>query len=268
MAGKDRLPPKRLLRFGWLLLPPKTRLEGRFLIFSQSRSGSTLLVDLLNSHPKVHCDKEIYLQPVPFPSLYRKALERRSNKPVYGFKTHIHQLYYKLGVTDPALFLAELHRDGYRFLFLRRENLVRQVMSDQLRQAGGQTHYRKGEKDVELARLVVDPAEILEKLQQRHDFWIEAETLLADLPHHTVYYERDLSDPADHQRTMDAVFGFLGLEPVSVETELVRINTRPLRDSIENYDELAAALRDTPFAAMLDDRPQPPSQAPVGGRLD
>jgi hypothetical protein len=35
---------------------PRVRPATRFIVFTASRTGSDLLVDLLNSHPEVHCE--------------------------------------------------------------------------------------------------------------------------------------------------------------------------------------------------------------------
>lgn len=251
---------RRLAAYRWLLDPRLREPEGRFLIFGQSRSGSTLLVDLLNSHPRVRCEGEIYYHRTPAPRLYRRARARHAGADVYGFKMHVHQLDYKLRTPDPARFVRELHEDGYRFLYLRRANSLRQVLSDQRRSQGGRTHYRGGSRP-ERRALRVDVAEVMAHLELRERYWREAEALLAPYPHHTVVYERDLADGRRHQATMDGVFAFLGLEPVRVETELVRINTRPIAELVENYEELRAAVAASPHAAMLEEAAAAPAPA-------
>lgn len=251
---------RHLASYRSLLDPRLQDPEVRFVVFGQSRSGSTLLTDLLNSHPRVRCDPEIYHDPVLFPRLFRRACERRAGAPVYGFKMHVHQLAYKLRVQDEAGFVRDLHEAGYRFLFLRRANSLRQVLSDQRRRAGGRTHYREGERP-ERRALRVDVAEVMAHLELRERFWRRAEELLAPYPYHTVLYERDLADGRRHQATMDAVFGFLGLEPVPVTTQMVRIHTRPIAELVENYEELRAAVSATPYAAMLEE-----PAVPVSGR--
>lgn len=64
-----------------------------------------------------------------------------------------------------------------------------------------------------------------------------------------VYYEDMAGD-------RDAVFrdaqSFLGVEPAPLEVTLRQQNPEPLRDLIENYDELFEAFKDTPQAPYFD----------------
>jgi hypothetical protein len=68
-------------------------------------------------------------------------------------------------------------------------------------------------------------------------------------PQLTLWYE-------DILRGRDEAFGrvqrFLGVEPVRLAVTLRRQNPEPLRDIIENYDELRAALADTPYASCFE----------------
>lgn len=70
-----------------------------------------------------------------------------------------------------------------------------------------------------------------------------------DQPRLGVWYE----DMVDRQ---EDVFGevqsFLGLEPRRLSVSLRRQNPEPLRDLIENYDELYEALKDTPVASWME----------------
>jgi len=47
------------------------------------------------------------------------------------------------------------------------------------------------------------------------------------------------------------LFKFLEIGSAPVTTSLRRINVHPLSKLVENYDELAAALAGTPWAAQL-----------------
>ena len=42
------------------LLKPLSNDKSKFVIYAQARTGSTLLIDLLNSNPALHCDREIF----------------------------------------------------------------------------------------------------------------------------------------------------------------------------------------------------------------
>jgi hypothetical protein len=50
---------------------------------------------------------------------------------------------------------------------------------------------------------------------------------------------------------LDELQAFLGVEPQRLTSPYQRLRATPLRDVVENYDELTAALTETPFAADL-----------------
>ena len=263
----DRRPPleqrlKSLYTLRRFATTPKNPVKNRFIVFGQSRCGSTLLTELLASHPDVDCRGEIYYHAPFLPHLYRQAVERTSHGSTFGFKMHVHQLDSKLHLDkkNQQTFVKTLRDDGYRFIYLRRRNVVRHVMSDQLRSAGGSTHVRAitdtkaeplGKASEQPDKLRVDITDVINHIRIREHYWTLAEELLQDISYHTVEYERDLADGTQHQATLDALFDFLGLDRAPVSTNLRRINTKPLEDLVENFGELETSLSGTPWKDYL-----------------
>ena len=87
---------------------PKTR----FVIFAKGRTGSELLCSLLQSHSKVHCDKEILNQPVCFPQRLIRCYALLSRRDVYGFKVKIQQLVERRATRDVRAFFGSASRTG------------------------------------------------------------------------------------------------------------------------------------------------------------
>lgn len=65
----------------------------------------------------------------------------------------------------------------------------------------------------------------------------------------TVYYEDLLQD---RDQVFDQVQSFLGVKPRPLSVTTGRQNPEPLRELIENYDELYEAFKDTPEVAFFD----------------
>src|SRR4030095_16137361 len=73
--------------------------QKKFVIYTRGRTGSTVLTDLINSHPDIFCDAEIFNfiycnTKVLFPRAYIKSCSKRASiykKKVYGFKVKIAQ---------------------------------------------------------------------------------------------------------------------------------------------------------------------------------
>lgn len=249
----------KLFEFRWLLHPFPRPARERFVIFGQSRTGSTLLRSLLNAHPEVTCEGELYLNRTPFPYRYHLVVSRRSRTPVWGFKLFSHHLERHYGL-HPRTFMEHMHEHGYTIIHLRRENIVRHTLSQFLRHASGVTHQRSSQP---LRTIHLDMTEFLDHLSEREYYGKLAEAAVRHVPHVTVSYERDLEPPAARQRLMDTLFDRFGVATVPAQSELKQINTKALPDLVENYDELHAALADTPHAQWLEapDPSEPPSSA-------
>lgn len=234
--------------------------EPRFVIVTVGRTGSELLVSLLNSHPQITCDGEILELRQPFPGLvvFSRALRARLHGHAYGFKLlsrHARQHY----PYNPAPFVQRFHERGFRIIVLDRRDRLEQAMSV-IRAEGRPAHHRRSD-DARFAPLRIDPVAILTAL-----FLIEEgvafvhETLKA-IPKLELVYEDDLREASQQQRTVDRVCSFLGLEPAPVQTELLRLTPRSVVDQVENFDEVAALLSQTRFAELVS-----ASGVDVGGR--
>lgn len=223
--------------------------DGRFVIFCQGRTGSSLLRSLLNNHPDVRCEGEILAEPVGDPIQFLATTAKSSTKSVFGFKVKIYQLTDTQHV-DPTDFLKALQDQAYKIIYLHRSNLLRHAISNTFAEARQSYHDRSiGPRP----SLTVDPEQLIGVMQRRQAHLDNEAVVLEGFDHLTLEYEKDLLDPAQHQPTADRVFAFLGIEPVSVETDLSRSVSGSLADRITNYEELATALEGTEFGRFLDD---------------
>lgn len=222
----------------------------KFLIFGQSRSGSTLLRDLLNSHPEVECAGEPLRDWVPWPETTCEIFAARSSARVFGCKVFVHHLRDRQFYDDSARFLERMQRRGYRILYLERANLVRHALSNFIRRETGVTHAMG--RRVELDEFELDIEAFVAHLHVRERFWREAEEAIDGRDFLRIVYEHDLMDHAVRQKSMDRVFEYLGVESVSVGTSLEQINTKRLSDLITNYDELKRALEGSDFERWLE----------------
>jgi len=106
--------------------PPETR----FVLFARGRSGTTLLLSMLNAHPAVEADGEILRRRALCPLQLVKQCEAQTQASVYGFKLLSYQLRsLQTHLPDRRAFLEALVEQGYRVLYLRRQNLLRHALS-------------------------------------------------------------------------------------------------------------------------------------------
>jgi hypothetical protein len=235
-------------------LGPRPAKIRKFCIVTNGRTGSSPLVDLLNSHPAIRCDEELLKEWRDLPFLYVRghaAQAKREGCAAYGFKLNTGAV--RLAPVETGNFgklIDLLASDGFSFIWLQRRNLVRQVVSGlRGREHGFQI---RGDEHSE-TRIVADPVQLVASLRT---FAYQADVIgqrLEPYPHLDLWYEDDLEDPAVHQRTVDKICDYLGLPGAPVSTEFRKVAPARLHDAIANYDEIAQVLAPTPFAAFLDD---------------
>jgi len=232
----------------YLRLASPARARVRFVIFAQGRTGTWLLHDLLNAHPQITCDKEI-LQPrrlAPY-ALVEGSSRRRG--PVYGFHVQIRQLLETQRLA-PGEFLGRLHRAGWRIIYLRRRNFLRQSVSSLIARQR-QLWHTTGPAETP-GRMVIDLDELMTWLDRRRDYLAQERAALQGLPHLSLVYEDDLLDAQQHQPTLDRVFGMLGVDAIPVAARVQRLGSDHLADTVENYAELVARVAVSPYREFLE----------------
>jgi hypothetical protein len=246
------------------LRSPSSRDKPKFLLLAGYRSGSTLLADLLNCHPAIFCDGEIFLKfckprfsrlsaKLLSPHLYIKGcVDFSQSNTWYGFDLKISQLetvHFEPLHGALRQQLSDLHRDNWRIIYLRRDNLYRQAVSNLLARSRNQWS-ANGSTKLSLVR--IEPRHLLNEL-----IWFEKQAILEQhalqhLPHLTVLYECDLRRAGNHQAAADKVFRYLGLETCPVQTSLHRTTAESLADDIQNYDEIVRFIGQTKYAHYLE----------------
>lgn len=222
----------------------------KFVIFGQGRSGSTLLVDLLNCIPDTHCDREILGRKVVFPLRWVNAQRKAQPSQHYGFKVKIYQLTDTQQI-DPRRFLSELHEQGWQGIYLWRRDVVRQILSNFTLARDRQSQYVGADRPKTQA-VWVNPQTVLYGIEGRAALWEQERAALAGVDFHEVVYEDDLLSPESHQATLGALTSYLGLPHAQAKTDRHKINVGPLRELIQNYDEIAEVLQPTRWAEYLD----------------
>lgn len=243
-----------MLSFVYSLFSRRLRPVKKFVIFAQGRTGSTLLIDLLDSHPQIHCDGEILDTRRRF--LLRFFLEAKSGrwrrKKTYGFSVRIKHIVDNQKIRDAGSFLADLYRGGWNIIYLKRRNILRQTVSVFV------VKYRnKWERFLsdppERVAIRIDCKEFLRRMKIRERSLKDEEKALAGLPHLALVYEDHLLKSEHHQLTLDGIFEWLGVPSAPVGTNLVKITPEKLSDFIENYDEFIKAVNDAGYARFLDE---------------
>lgn len=248
----------------------------RFVVLSTQRSGSTWVVDMLTSHPRVVAYSELFMhggkgtpswgqeQDLPYWQtfireqggsrltrpfqLWRyldRAFEERPGVDAIGFKLMYSQLTRIAKPLMPALWLKRV-----RIIHLMRRNALDVVLSKEAGEARrGVLHARDGQS-VESVRVQLGTDDLLERLTA-HERQIEGARVRfkrVGIPYTEVVYE-DLV--ANEEEGFDSLFRFLDVQPEPVSSSLQKVNPTSHEELIENYGEVRDALEGTKFAGQL-----------------
>ncbi len=247
----------------------------RFVVLSTQRSGSTWVVDMLTSHPRVVAYSELFMhggegtprwgqeKDLPYWQTYVRdkpgwrparpywlwrylgeAFQERPGVDAIGFKLMYSQLTSISKPLMPSLWLKRV-----RIIHLIRRNALDVVLSKEAGAArGGKLHARAGE-DVERVRLRLQTDDLLRRmtLHERAIDGARVRFKRVGLPYREVVYE----DLVDDEEGFASLFEFLGVEPAPVTSSLQKVNPTVHEELIENYGEVRDALEGTKYAGQL-----------------
>jgi LPS sulfotransferase NodH len=227
-----------------------TAADPRFVIVTTGRTGSELLVSLLDAHPRITCDSEILSIPRAYPGRFvlRRSALARARGCAYGFKLIAEHARLQ-SPHDREGFLRGFAERGFRMIVLERRDLLQQVVSS-VRGIETRHHHRERDRE-EFRPMRVDPVAVLCALAWFEDAVQFVRSALTGVPILNLVYEDDLLEPDQQQRTADRVCDYLDLPTARVQTDLVKIAPRSVADQLENFDEVAALLSQTRFAGLV-----------------
>lgn len=247
---------------------------GKIAMLHYGRCGSSVLCDLLEQHPDIFWDAEVFermfrkqLREARFiqdPILLLRVRMALARNRYYGFETKCHPAYHlcpPILNTSSSSYIETLKQLGYgHFVVLKRQNYLRQQVSEEVgRQSGHVWHQPAGAAasvrqitiDVNCVRFGGYRVCLLESFKERDQGYGELSSLLAsDRALWLTYEEHILHDPTKgYQQVCD----FIGVEPHAVTIKRSRTNPFPLKDILQNFAEVEACLRDTDYEWMLYD---------------
>jgi hypothetical protein len=229
-----------------------------FVILCLGRTGSTHLQSLLDSHPDIRCYSELFTDvdlatghgesraptfmgsPHEDPRAYIAELTAGVDANAIGFKLPNNSLrafpQAASVLEGPDLKIVRLSRRNLLALLVSRRMLATTRVPQSTHGSYGDARVRiEPQRCVSAFKHMEADERALDELADGHEvFRLSYEELVAG-------------------RRLDELQRFLGVEPRPLHSLFSRLRTRPLSETIENWDELAAALRGTRFEAFLAD---------------
>lgn len=223
-----------------------------FIILARSRTGSNMLVDALDSHPRIHCENERLKR------LDGRQAEDALNDvypPVLplvkavGFKIFY---YHPSDATDRAVWDRLVAMKNLHVIHLTRWNLLRVEVSRQI--AGLKRQWGIMSEDerpaVEERRVTLDPAQLQTNFEDTHRKQAQARELFRNHPLLETTY-RDIV--ADLNAEVRRITDFLGLSYHRPHIRFIQQNPEPLPELVANYAELKAHFAGTQWEAFFID---------------
>ena len=241
------------------------------MMLHNGRCGSTVVGDLLSQNPNIHWASELY---TPLFAKWKKENQQEythlSKKPIVEnpmeiLKNSMHKTtkpYY--GVVVKPFHFAIAHSSAMEFLnqsfllnftyfiLIRRKNRLRIIVSGQVARKKNTWHsYGEGIAKLEKIHLPLNkPKPLVERIENLEIQMQEVETLLAGKNVLNLTYEDDIEQ--DPQRAYRSICKFVDMEATKASVNFNKTNPFPLKDIIENFAEVKAALHNTPYEWMPD----------------
>lgn len=236
---------RETLAYVSFVLMPNSLPHVRVVIFAQGRSGSTLLESLLCSTGHFVENGELLnteLGDIIFPAPFIHGLSRLKRKKGFIFHVKIYQLTRdRKRALDACTFLESLYNEGFKVIFLRRKNVVKQCLSNMVAKKRGGFH--KFDDKLENFKVTINCRSFVNRVKERSRFHQEEKAALANIEYHEVVYEDDLELDKAHQKTIDRLLEYLSLDRKESTTRHRKINTLPMDRLIRNYDEFMDCMK-------------------------
>lgn len=251
----------------------------KFVVFGIQRTGTTLVASLLQSHPDIFSlgelfdDKEkISKRGIQTYKLHLKNFfpyinysSGQSREIIYQyldeifFKEDFDAVGFKLMLNQAKLFppvLYYLKENKFKIICVFRENLLKTCISRLRARRSGiydstQQIYDKT-KCLEF-KMNIPVEALLKELKSVTNQDREQKKIVPnlDLEFTTVTYEKLLES---RREEMKKLLTFLGINTKNIElkTPLEKVSPSKLKNSVENYEEIVQAIRNTPYATYLE----------------
>ena len=242
--GEDRLVDKGFL-------PGQSRYR-KFVVVTRARTGSNLLISLLNSHPHIDGRGELFrrMQGQTVDSRLGEVFRRRPGRvEAVGFKIFY---YHPLDDDDSPVWDRLGRMEDLYVLHLKRRNVLRTATSRKLAGSTAVWLDRGRGGSARPKPAVKFSAAALEKAFEQNEAWESTcDERFRDHELMEIFYE-DLVRGSEEVLAHTA--RFLGVGPRAMSTSLRQQNPEPLAALISNFDELRLHFRGSRWAAFFDER--------------
>lgn len=148
--------------------------------------------------------------------------------------------------------MTKIQNKGWKILYLRRENLLGQFVSNIFAEASGTYHYSIVNTRKKPDKIYLPPDRMLKSIEARKKNLDLERLALNGLDYLELCYEQDLLNRELQSCTFSRIQSYLGVEQETLHPTLRKAVNKPLREVVTNYLEVEQILRNTPYEHFLD----------------
>lgn len=235
----------------------------KFVILTHARSGSSLMVQLLKSHPEVLCFGELFVNgrigfnEEGFDQNHPELMGLRSEAPDRFLEEYVFAGWSEdRRAVGFKLFPDQMDNPQFKGVWdwLERNEDVKIIHLNRNNQLATYASLLKARKTKQFgitdqssrssATVAMDPTETRIFFEQRERYRQQILSRFDDRRMDVSYEELD----EDMESCMERIQVFLGLQPVSLKSKKVKQEVRPLRGVVENYEALKSTFADSPWS--------------------
>lgn len=247
----------------------------KFVVFTTPRTGSTLLVKSLDTHPEIFCAGELFFlkkgifhNESQYPFIRIPFVGNKINylvnypKLLLGLKTFLNKFYSGHGEKGKAKGFKLMHFQTYytpgifdylkknnvKTIVLIRRNVLRNALSDLRARSTKVYHNESGGKSAAIPKFTVSIPELAAKMSQIQGFNRQLESASKNLDRKVLYYE----DFENWSQTISGVLKYLQVSDLPLAAVSKKLNPDKLQEMIENYQEVENWLNKNGYAEFLD----------------
>lgn len=221
----------------------------KFAIITRSRTGSSLLVDLLNSHPNIESQGE------RFTRLGNKTCEQVWNEIfgkkaasilIVGFKIFY---YHPQDSDDKKVWKFLFYDKNIRIIHLKRRNLLRTILSRAIAEKTDIWSSRSTTSKVKLAnkKVLLNANDCFREFERIKKWEVDTDKKFSSHQIFNLNYE----DLILSNEGLKEVQKFLGVPYKDLNTKFKKLNKENLEELIENYEELVADFKGTKWDYLI-----------------
>lgn len=216
----------------------------KFVVITRSRTGSNLLISLLNSNPNIRAYGEKFnrLKKKNCNLIYKEIFPMKSYKAI-GFK-----IFYQhpIDSEDKTIWDLIKRNKNIKIVHLQRKNILRIHIS---RLIAGKTKrwssIKEGEIEVDTKKIFIDFEKLIDDVNNTKNWVNNLNNEFENNRIINIYYE-DLVK--NKNETIKDICKFLGVPHYKSSSKLKKQNPEKIEDLIINYNEIKEKLENTQFS--------------------